>query len=301
MRSAAPSTYGLITPARDEAENVRRLAECLIGQTLLPSAWVVVDNGSRDGTPEVVASLAEQHGWIRLVASRPERTARPGRPIVEAFHAGLRALPPVDVVVKLDADVSVDSDYFERLLQAFSSEPELGIASGQCYERNGRRWLPTHVTGDHVRGATRAWRRECLDQVLPLDGTVPCVMDVVDELKARRAGWRTGIVPELRFYHHRGVGERDGGSAVRWARQGRAAHYVGYRLWYLAARAVFRARRNPAALAMVVGYLGAVLRREPRCADPAVIEELRRQQALRSLPVRMREALGRRPRAVRTI
>jgi hypothetical protein len=102
-------------------------------------------------------------------------------------------------------------------------------------------------------------------------------------------------VPGLRFYHHRSVGERDGGNSVRWQRQGRAAHYVGYRLWYLAARTGFRALKNPAALAMIQGYVDAAVRREPRCGDPLVVEQLRRRQNLWHFPHRIREALGRRP------
>jgi glycosyltransferase involved in cell wall biosynthesis len=287
-------TYGLITPARDEAENLRRLGECVAGQTIRPARWVVVDNGSKDDTVAIASELAQRHDWIRLISSRPGNVAQPGQPIVRAFHAGLAELDPVDVVVKLDADVSFDPDYFQRLIGAFAENPLLGIASGQCFEQQDGAWHPTHVTGSHVRGATRAWRWECLEAVLPLDDTVPCVMDIVDELKAASLGWQTMVVPGLSFYHHRSVGERDGGTSVRWARQGRAAYYVGYRFWYLSARVGFRAVRNPAAVAMIRGYLGAALHREPRCADAAVLEELRRQQSLRSFPLRVREALGRR-------
>ena len=82
----------------------------------------------------------------------------------------------------------MDPDYFEKLLGAFAADPTLGIASGQCFELQGGEWRPTHVTGSHVRGAVRAWRWECLQAVLPLDDTVPCVMDLVDELKAAAAG-----------------------------------------------------------------------------------------------------------------
>ena len=242
----------------------------------------------------------QRSDWISLASSPPADVAQPGEPIVRAFHTGLAKVGPADVVVKLDADVSMGPDYFERLLSAFAADPSLGIASGQCYEQVGGEWRPTYVTGSHVRGATRAWRWECLQAVLPLDDTVPCVMDLVDELKAASLGWRTGIVPGLRFYHHRSVGERDGGTAVRWARQGRAAYYVGYRFWYLAARTGFRAIKHPAALAMIRGYLGAAVRREPRCRDRAVVEQLRQQQSLRRFPLRVREAIGRVPKSVTT-
>jgi poly-beta-1,6-N-acetyl-D-glucosamine synthase len=299
MATRALSTYALVTPARDEADNLRRLGACLVDQTVPPAAWIVVDNGSADDTVEVVRDLAKENGWIRVISTAAAPVAQPGQPILRAFHAGVARLSPVDVVVKLDADVSMEADYFERLLAAFADDPLLGIASGQCFEQRGGKWRPTHVTGAHVRGATRAWRWECLQAVLPLDDTVPCVEDVVDELKAASTGWRTGIVPGLRFDHHRSVGERDGGRSVRWAHQGRAAYYLRYRFWYLAARTGFKAFKDPAALALIRGYLGAALNREPQCADQAVIEQLRRQQSLSQLPHRAREALGRRPGSLR--
>jgi glycosyltransferase involved in cell wall biosynthesis len=300
MTSRGPSTYAIITPARDEAENLRRLGECLLEQSIRPAAWVVVDNGSTDGTVDVVRGFARSVDWILLASSPPADVAQPGEPIVRAFHTGLSELDPVDVVVKLDADVSIARDYFERLLTTFASHPSLGIASGQCLELVGGEWRPTYVTGSHVRGAARAWRWDCLQAVLPLDDTVPCVMDLVDELKAASLGWRTGIVPELSFYHHRKVGERDGGTTVRWARQGRAAYYVGYRFWYLAARAGFRAIRHPAALAMIRGYLGAAVRREARCTDRAVVDQLRQRQSIWRFPRRVSEAMGRHPKSLTT-
>lgn len=283
--------YALITPARDEAENLLRLGECVTGQTVLPSAWILVDNGSSDGTPGIAEALARNHDWIRVISTAPTPAAQPGEPIVRAFHAGLALLNPVDVVVKLDADVSLEPNYFERLLAEFAADPTLGIASGQCYERRLGEWRPEHVTGFHVRGLARAWRWGCLQAVLPLDGTVPCVMDVVDELEANALGWTTRVLPDLSVYHHRSLGERDG-AGVRWARQGRAAHYLGYRFSYLVIRTSFRSLKDPTALAMISSYLGAALRGEPRSSKSIVPEQVRRQQRLRYLPVRGREALG---------
>lgn len=284
-------TYALITPARDEAANLRRLARCVLEQTVRPQAWIVVDNGSADDTPRLVDELSRAHDWIIVASASAGLTAEPGAPVVRAFHAGLEQLAePADVVVKLDADVSIDPDYFERLLAAFAADSALGIASGTCYEQRDGTWRATHVTGGHVRGATRAYRWQCLRDVLPLEERVG--WDGIDALKANVLGWRTQTIADLRFYHHRALGERDGGSYARWARQGNGARYMGYRLPYLVLRALHHARRNPAALAMLWGYACAALRREPRCSDESVRAYLRRQQSLRNLPRRAREALG---------
>jgi glycosyltransferase involved in cell wall biosynthesis len=260
----------------------------------MPSSWIIVDSGSTDDTVAVAESLAADSGWIQVVTVDGEALPEPGAPVVRAFHAGLAELTgEVDIVVKLDADVSFEPDYFERLLAAFRADEWLGIASGDCYEESDDgQWKPIYVTAGHARGATRAYRWRCLQDVLPLVEGVG--WDGVDEVKASLLGWRTGCVAGLPFYHHRKLGARDGGRSLRWARQGRAAHYMGYRPSYLILRTLHHARRDPAAASMLTGYLGAVFRRAPKYSDAAVRHHLRSRQSLRRLPLRIGEALGRR-------
>jgi glycosyltransferase involved in cell wall biosynthesis len=288
--------YAVVTPARNEAENLERLGASLAGQTVQPSRWVIVDNGSTDRTAEVAGDLASRHGWIEVVQSEALPGLVRGGPIVRAFHRGLVELDDdVDVVIKLDADTSFEPDYHERLLAAFADQLDLGMASGSAWEReDDGAWRQRHMTGDHVWGAARAYRRACLDDVLPLEESMG--WDGIDALKAGLAGWKTRTLVDLPFFHHRAEGERDGARRRAWAAQGKASWFMGYRFWYLAARAFHHARREPAALALVSGFLGAALRRDPRCDDASVRAHLRREQSLWKLPVRMREAAGRRSR-----
>jgi biofilm PGA synthesis N-glycosyltransferase PgaC len=295
----AVNGYALITPARNEAVNVRRLAAVLVRQSARPTAWVIVDDGSGDATLAIARELSDRHSWITAIPSPGATThagplasgRRIGRDVI-AFHAGLRTLAePVGFVAKLDADVSFDPDYFDQLLARFALDERLGIASGICCEQDADGvWRPRHVTRSHVRGATRVWRWECLEQLLPLPERLG--WDVVDELRANTLGWRTRSFDDLEFRHHRPVGARDGAWDA-WAAQGWVAHYVGYRPSYLLIRALYKALREPAALALLSGYAAAVVRRDECYPDPAVRKHLRRQQGLRQLRVRLREALGR--------
>ena len=285
--------YDVITPARDEADCILRLARCLANQSVLPSTWVIVDNGSADGTDRVADELALAHPWIRVVHTPGAHEATPGAPVVRAFHAGVAALDEMsDVVVKLDADVSFDDDHFERLLDAFERDLSLGIAGPVCWEWDGADWTPVHVAAMQIRGASRAYRRECLEALLPLPETMG--WDGMDELKANVLGWKTGILDDLAFKHHRKVGERDGARHRRWVAQGRGARTMGYRGWYLVVRTLHHARRDPAALAMIWGYLTTPPARGDGLVEPAVRAQLREQQRLRNLPIRIREARGRR-------
>jgi glycosyltransferase involved in cell wall biosynthesis len=294
---ATPLAYAAVTPARNEEENLRRLAAALGGQTLPPAEWVVVDDGSSDGSASLVEALATEYLWARLLAhAGVGRRSEPGSPTVRAFHAGVAGLrTDPDVVVKLDADVSFEPDHFERLLAAFAADERLGIAGSNCWEQEpGGDWRPI-ATGGHVRGAVRAYRRGCLDAVLPLEEGMS--WDGVDVLKAELAGWTALVVPGLGFRHHRRVGERDGARQSRWIAQGRGAWTMGYRPGYLLLRTAFRARRDPYAMFMLSGYAGAALRRAPRIADTDVLRELRRRQSLRRLPARARDLLARREHA----
>jgi glycosyltransferase involved in cell wall biosynthesis len=284
--------YAVITPAREEAENLPALARCLAEQELLPALWVIVDNGSRDATWDVAARLAEQFPWIRPAAwPMPSRHGR-GATVVRAFHAGLGALEELpDVLVKLDADVTFEPDYFRRLLEEFERDPELGIASGSAWERNGRgEWSQQFHTATNVWGASRAYRRECLVGVLPLEEHMG--WDGIDRLKAHLRGWSTRTILDLPFYHHRREGSRDGARARAWWARGDGFHYMGYRPSYVFLGALHHALTQPAALATIAGYTTAALRRKPTCPDPEVRTTLRYEQRLGTILARRREVLG---------
>ena len=288
--SVTPS-YAVITPTRNEEQNLARLGLSMTRQNLEPRRWVIVDNGSTDGTAEVARQLAEEYPWITLLEVPGEATPVRGAPIVRAFHAGVEALDEhVDAVVKLDADVSFEPDFFERMMSAFERDPSLGITGGLCVERNAAgSWVECHVTRDHVRGATRAYRWECLQDVLPLEERIG--WDGVDELKAQVRGWRTRTLQDIRFYHHRRVGMREPKWGM-WLLQGDMAHFMGYRPYYVLARSLYRSLRQPSAVAMLWGFGTAVAAGTPRCTDAAAIAHLRRQQSMKALPRRIREALG---------
>jgi biofilm PGA synthesis N-glycosyltransferase PgaC len=282
-------SYAVVTPVRSEEENLARLAASIDSQTVAPTRWVIVDNGSQDGTLDVARGLASSRAWVSVIAVPGEKRPVPGAPIVRAFHAGLRELHPFPgVVVKLDADTSMDADHFERLTRAFAEDHALGIASGTCLEMDaGGQWQPIAVTRGHVRGAARAYRRECLERVLPLEERVG--WDGIDELKAAVLGWTTKMLPDLCFYHHRRLGARDGSATARWTAQGVAAWYMGYRFSYLLLRSFHHARQDRAAVAMLASYLGAAARREARYSDARVRAHLRRGQTFRALAGRYAE------------
>jgi glycosyltransferase involved in cell wall biosynthesis len=286
--------YAVVTPARDEAENLPRLAASLAAQTVPPVAWMIVDNGSTDGTLEVAHGLAAEHDWVEVLSLPGTAAADRGAPVVRALQAGIAAISaePPKILVNVDADISIEADYFERLLARFDADSTLGIASGSAFELEGGSWRQRYVTGTTVWGASRAYRWECLQELLPLEERI--AWDGIDEFKANARGWRTTAFEDLPFRHHRREGVRDGSAWRARANQGHAAYYLGYRPWYLVLRALWNARREPAALGMIWGFAGAALRRDPRNPDAEARAYLRQQQSPRNLKRRAVEAAGRR-------
>src|SRR5437667_12579577 len=121
--------YVLITPARNEVAYIEKTIRSVVAQTLLPLRWVIVSDGSTDGTDEVVKKYAARHDWIELVR-RPERSERHFAGKVDAFNAGYARVRDVDytIIGNLDADVSFDQDYCAFLLEKFAENPKLGVA-----------------------------------------------------------------------------------------------------------------------------------------------------------------------------
>jgi poly-beta-1,6-N-acetyl-D-glucosamine synthase len=275
--------YAVVTPARNEELNLGRLGAALESQTVPPAEWLVVDDASTDGTPALVATLAERHEWIRLLtrpAADPHERLADGRRMardLDGFLVGVRSLTDsVDVVVKVDADIDFDANYFEELIGRFDDDPMLGIASGTCYELEDGEWIRRTKADTSVWGATRAYRMSCIPDLEALE---PCMgWDGLDEISVQLRGMRTQTFVDLPFRHHRPEGGRETSSLHQGDALGRAAWYMGYRPTYLTMRALYRARREPAALGMLWGYFGAAGRRAPRCPDERLVRELRRRQ-----------------------
>lgn len=276
-------SYAVVTPARNERDNLARLAGCVLEQRMRPACWMIVDDGSDDGMDELALALSSEHDWIRVRSTGQASDdlaegRRQGRDLL-AFWRGLRELPsPVDVFVKVDADTSFEPDYFERLMERFAEQPDLGIAGGSCYELRDGSWQRIKVAGSHPRGASRAYRWELLPEVFILEPELG--WDGVDEVMAELLGYRTEGFKDLGFRHHRRVGEREGrlraGSAL-----GRQGWYMGYRPTYVMLRALYRSRENVASLAAVWGYAAAAVGGAPRCPHQDILDRVREGQRLR--------------------
>lgn len=285
-----PLTYAVVSAVRDEIALLGQLASCLGRQTVEPLVWQIVDTGSTDGTPEEAERWAASKPWIRLSRLPAAARARGGQ-IATAIQVGIAELGlEPDVLVVVDADVSFEPQYFEQLLAGFARDPRLGMASGSRHEEVRGRWRRRHLTGTSVEAQCRAYRWSCLQDVLPLEKHMG--WDGIDEIKANVRGWRTAVLHDLAFRHHRRIGGRERSRLAAWWREGEAAHYMGYRPVYAVLRALYHSLSEPAAVGLAASFFTASVRGRPRIEDPGVRAYIRRQQSPLRLPMRAGEALG---------
>jgi hypothetical protein len=257
-------------------------------------SWIIVENGSKDSTRQVAEELMRSNPWCQLVVAAGEGRPERGAPIVRALEVGVAKIlelpDPPEVIVNVDADVTMGDRYFELLLREFEGDSRLGIASGSAWELRGGVWEQRFVTKGTVWGATRAYRTECLRAVWPLERRHG--WDGVDQLKARARGWDTRTLVDLPFRHHRSEGERDSSAWAHWVVNGDTAWFMGYRPSYLLLRSLHHALASPAAVGLVYGYVRAAVLRSPRLSDPGARALIRDQQRLRNVLQRRREATG---------
>jgi biofilm PGA synthesis N-glycosyltransferase PgaC len=199
--------YVLLTAAKDEEKSIEEIIQAVLRQTVLPTAWFIMDDGSTDQTASIVESFAARHPFIHLQSAG----ARGGRNFGSQYKAVMAAYElakplEFDFVGVVDADQAPErADYYESILEEFQQNPRLGIASGFLYERyRGGEWECRRGNSeDSVAGGTAMFRRGCFDQI---GGYTPLYYggsDWLVQLEAKMAGWELLVRPDLHIFHYR--------------------------------------------------------------------------------------------------
>jgi len=273
----------MVTPVYNEDKYIAAMVESVLSQTIRPVKWVIVDDGSTDGTAEVVASYANRHDFIELVR-RPRREERlPGGEVAiqQALHKV--ELLEYEFLARFDGDLILEPDYMEQILREFARDPRLGIAGGGLYiEKNGQLELEIEPAY-HVRGALKMYRRDCFEQIGGL--TTRIGWDTIDEVYAWIHGWKTRSFVQYRVIHCRPTGLGLSRSRIFWER-GKAEYYSWSSPLFVLIKTAKIATRNVApvcALSLLAGFLSGYAAWEPRIQDPLFVKTRRDQQLGRLL------------------
>lgn len=281
-RDKTQAAYVVVTAARNEEAHIEKTIRSVVGQTVPPIRWVIVSDASTDRTDAIAEEYAERRTFIqlyRMTADHPRNFAAQ----VNAINTGFAQLKGVkyDFIGNLDADISFEPTYFEKLLERFEQDPRLGLAGGSICEEDRGGWKPRG--GNRVRSVAHAvqlFRRECFDAVgayLPLPYGGP---DWHAEVCSRMNAWSVQSFPDLRVLHHRPTGAAEG-RLRSWYRQGSMDFSLGSHPVFEIARLARRLGNRPPVLGALVrlsAFIWAYCHREQRMVSDEFIKFLRREE-----------------------
>jgi len=275
--------YVIISPVRNEEEFVGRTIESVVNQSIKPSEWIIVNDGSTDATQKIVEDYIEKYDWIKLINLKDRGFYYPGTGVVNVVKQGFNniSFSDWDFVVKLDCDITIESTYFESLLEEFEGNPRLGIASGAIYlvDDNGGKETREKSQPDHPWGASKIYRRQCFEQI---DGWKPIPgWDLADVLSAQMNNWETQCFNEYKIFHYRLTGVRRAGLTNGRFLLGRFQYRYGYGPLYTLLKSIFHLNERPmviGGISIFIGYTYAFITREKRLFEKDMRIFLRKKQ-----------------------
>lgn len=269
--------YIVISAVKNEERYIPETLSSMAAQTIKPAEWIIVNDGSTDGTAAAIRRYAPKNHWIRLLSLEESRRARGGH-LVRLFYLGLADIrtKDFDFIVKLDGDLSFEPTFFERVLDHMQEVPELGITSGVSYICSGGRLVEEKSSRGHTLGACKIYRKRCFDDI---GGLVPAMgWDGIDEIKARMKGWKAEPMPGLRVIHLRPEGKANG-TFSSGKERGRGSYFMGYHPLFFAFRAARCMAKSPLdGLGMVTGFIESMIKGGTRIEDPEFIRFVRKNQ-----------------------
>lgn len=257
--------YYIIIPAHNEEAFLAKTLHSVLKQTLLPKKVIVVNDHSTDNTENIIDGFAHKNSFFQKLNTSSSDEHMPGSKVVNAFNKGLKQLDDqYDFIVKLDADLVLPIDYFQKIASLFKGNPKIGIAGGFIYEQNSSgEWRLNHpMNKNHVRGALKAYIKDCFNTI----GGLKTVMgwDTIDELLAQYHGFEIETIEELKVKHLRPTGKAYNPKAKLL--QGKAMYVMGYGFWLTliaSLKMAFKQRKIIAFYHNMKGYLRAQRERLP--------------------------------------
>lgn len=278
------SSYVIVTPARNEAAFLEQTIQSVVAQTILPLKWVIVSDGSTDGTDDIIKQYAAQHEWIEFVRM-PERKERHFAGKILAFNAGFDRVKWLDYsyLASLDADITFDREYFAFLLGKCAQDARLGLV-GTPFREGNKSYDYRFVSLEHVSGACQFFRRQCFADI---GGYVPVKgggVDHVAVITSRMKGWRTRTFTEKFCVHHRVMGAAKHGPLKMKFNIGKLDHALGGSPLWEIFRVTYQMTKSPVLLGGLMifwGYFWSAIRRTPRSVSDELVTFRRREQMQR--------------------
>jgi len=275
-------SYVLITPARNEADYIEKTITSVINQTFLPQKWIIVSDGSTDGTDEIVNKYVPKYNFIELMRKNNDENRNFGSK-ARAISLAYNELKELDFefIGNLDADVSLESNYYEKILSEFDTNPRLGIAGGIRYDLTDGKFYKLECAPDSVGGPFQLFRRECYEGIGGFKPSKFGGIDAIAEITARMNGWEVKMFPQYQILHYRATGTAINNVFKQKFKIGLKFYSLGYHPVFQLLRIYKTIKLKPFFLGSLItlfGYLWAVIRRFPRPVSNEFVKYLRSEQ-----------------------
>lgn len=273
--------YSIVSTVRNEVGTIGTTLDSVVKQSITPTRWVIINDGSTDGTQEILSEYENRYDWIEIINFDDK-----GFMDYESAHKklqwGLKRILSYrnDFIVKLDADISFNEEYFDKIFSRFDEDPKLGIAGGFFYVSEGGQMRLEDSPAYHVRGGSKIYRIKCWEAI---GGFVNKLgYDMIDEIQANMKGWKTRSFPDIKVIHHRKTGGTKG--PVGWnIYAGKLNYLVWYHPLYMVVKSIkIAATQKPylfTGFGLLYGFVRCYFKRMPRSIyDPEFKKYIRRQQ-----------------------
>ena len=271
-------SYILNTPVRNEGENIYSLFQSITAQTLMPTLWVIVDDGSTDNTPNIIEETVKKYEWIksiRLESNKRSLGLHHASIVKMGFDFAIEYCKKNGIdygyLGNVDGDLTLEQTFFENIIKEFENDYKLGVASGGTNHIIGDKIIHAKLREDEPSGGHMLIRRECFED----GGGIPLsyALDSVLKAKARLRGWKT-----KRFEENIATEIRDVGSAEGYwkgfVHGGKASYYINLHPVHVIGRSIRYSFSRPryGGIAYLVGYISSVIRRAKQIDDGEVKE-----------------------------
>lgn len=260
--------YILVTPAKNEEDNLPTLIQYVAEQTIKPVVWVIMDDGSTDGTPNIIREAQEEHSWIQSLQLK-KHPRDLSKHYAYACNTGFNfAIKYCEMnnfeyayIGLLDADMLLERDFYSKLMKEFEKNLRLGIASGCVYYDINNKLIIETDRDDLPLGGMRLWRRECFEEA---GGGfyLSYSPDAVSNVLAKLRGWETRRFEEIRAVQTRRTSSAEG-LWRGYKYHGESAYFRNYHPLFVLAKGLKHSFESPyyIGIAYAYGYFSSVLRR----------------------------------------
>ncbi|RJS83203.1 glycosyltransferase family 2 protein [Methanophagales archaeon] len=276
MLKVKSRNYIIITACKNEADNLPKLIESIEKQTVKPVLWVIVDDGSTDRTPEIIKQIKEKYDWIqsiRLDGKKRKRGLHVSQVKKKGFDFAVEYCMKNEIsyeyLCNIDADIILESTFFENLITEFEKDSRLGVASGGIYHFKGDRIVHTHVRESEPAGGNMVIRRKCFEEC---GGITPSyAYDSTFNTKAKLRKWKTKLFVDVIAIEVRDTSSTEG-YWKGYTYKGEAAYYLNFNPFYAIIKGIRYLFIKPyyIGIAYLYGYFNSLIKRTEQINDKEI-------------------------------